>query len=407
MNRPLVLVIILAFAGLLGWRIYGKLGSEEEMRQRGGAAVAVDVEPVRMMTLRDVRTFTGSLRANSAFVVAPKISGRLERLTVHIGDPVERGQLVARLEDEEHVQQVEQAKAELEVVEARAEQCRTQLSLADREYDRAKELREKKISSQSEYDAAESEYKTRAAELRVVLAQKDQRAAALRAAEVRLGYTRIHAAWENGSATRYVGERFVDEGEMLTANTPVLTIVDIKQLKAIVHVTERDYPQMRAGQEATLMTDAFPGETFPGEILRVAKVLKETSREAVVEVRVSNEDLRLKPGMFLRVRVAFAARENARVIPRQALVRHHDAHGVFRLADGGKTVDFVPLETGIREGDWVEVLTPALEGRVVTLGHHLLRDGAPVVVHETEAAAGSQSKGGDPGRDPATEEPQP
>ena len=103
MKKIVVSIIAIAFCGLFGWRIYENLGGEEPTspRQRGSGtrAVAVEVASVGCGSIRDVRLFTGTLLARSLFVIAPKIVGRLDSVTVDVGDVVERGQLIATLDD--------------------------------------------------------------------------------------------------------------------------------------------------------------------------------------------------------------------------------------------------------------------------------------------------------------------
>ena len=122
--RGMILGVIgLALAGLLGWQIYVKVQEANAKAKNGGrrggrgngAAVAVELSPVRKATVRDIARFTGTLLPRSRFIVAPKVAGRLERLTVDVGSRVKAGQLIAELDDDEYAQQVEQARAELAV----------------------------------------------------------------------------------------------------------------------------------------------------------------------------------------------------------------------------------------------------------------------------------------------------
>ena len=83
-------------------------------------------------------------------------------------------------------------------------------------------------------------------------------------------------------------------------NAPIVSILDIHSLTAVIHVIERDYSKVRVGQKVIVTTDAFPGSTFTGKIVRIAPLLKETSRQARVEIEVPNRDRLLKPGMFIR-----------------------------------------------------------------------------------------------------------
>jgi RND family efflux transporter MFP subunit len=377
--------VLLAAAVLLGavaaWQIFQKISPSPATSPAGrGAPVAVETAPVTTGPITEEGIFTGTLMPESQYTVAPKVAGKLEKILVNIGDRVTRNQLIALQDDAEYLQQVGQAKAELDVAVANVEENRSALNLAKREFERARALREKKIVSESELDAAEAQFKAALAKQKVAEAQVAQKEAALKAAEVRLGYTRILAVWDGGPDTRVVGERFVDGGTMLAANAPIATILQIDPLTAVIHVIEKDYPSIRTGQSAVLQTDAYPGKTFPGAITRIAPLLKESARQARVEITVPNREEFLKPGMFVRVRIEFSRKESATLVPANALIRRNGSQGIF-LADRetGKA-RFVPVTVGITSGETAEILDPAVSGLVVTVGQHLLEDGASILL---------------------------
>jgi len=412
MTKALVALVVFAGLGLLGWRIYTKLnearapaGGQSGRGRRGSAAVAVETAPIRKATIRGIGRFTGSLSPRSLFVVAPKISGRLEKLVVDVGDPVKPGQLVAEMDDDEYAQQVEQARAELAVAEASVAECRSALGVAGRELERVKALRKMKVASEAEFDETQARHAVCDAKQRVALAEVTRREAALKAAEVRLSYTRIHVSWGNAGEPRVVGERFVDEGAMLRANDPIVSILDNSVVVALIDVIERDYPGVRPGQEAVIDTDAFPGRKFAGKIVRIAPLLKETSRQARVEIEIQNPERLLKPGMFVRVRIEFDRHENATVVPVAALARREGRQGVFLVDSGEMKARFVSITLGITEGELAEVLDPPLSGHVVTMGQHLLEDGARIRLPEETPPDAERNpkreKGGSPkGRHP-------
>jgi len=392
MKKLIITLVVLGVAGLLGWQVYGTVSqsvSQRGQRGRPRDAVAVELAPVRTATVRDVRVFTGTLNPSSQFLVASKAGGRLERLTVRLGNPVRRGQLIALIDDAEYRQQMLQARAEMAVAAAGVRQCNAKLALAEVELKRLKELHAKNISSKSEVDTAESEFSIAKANLDVAQALQAQKEAAFKAADLRLDDTKVYANWglddqegegPDKARVRHVGERFVDVGAMLTPNTPILSIVEINSLVAVIHVTERDYPIMKVGQKAAVSTDAFPGRTFPASIALISQVLHEASRQARIELDVPNATLILKPGMFVRVRVEFDRHENATVIPREALARYKEQQGVFVIEEAAAKARFIAVKTGIAEGNLIEVVEPSLKGSVVTLGHHLLSDGTDVVL---------------------------
>ena len=398
MRKLFVALVLAALLGGIALRIYQKVAAERKgspVRGRKAAAVAVRTQPVRRAAIRDVRVFTGTLAPAAQFVVAPKIAGRLEKLLVNVGEEVSSGQVIALLDSAEYAQNVEQARAELDVARANVVSCQSDLDLATREVARVRELRKAQVASEAELDRAETQYRAAQARYEVALAQVKQREAALKAEEVRLSYTRIVATWEGGSARRVIGERFVDEGAMLRANEAIVTVLDTETLLAIIAVAERDYPSIRIGQTAAIKADAVPGSIFTGRVVRKAPLLKESSRAARVEIEVPNPERVLAPGMFVRAELEFDRRDNAMVVPAAAVVRRNGRTGVFLANPAVKKAVFVPVVTGIVSGDGIEILAPPLEGEVVTLGQHLLDDGSAILVQNPETNA-TQSASGPP-----------
>lgn len=382
MKKIILMGTLLLAVSFFGWQIYQRVNSDKEIVKRGRKKipVAVEVAPVQQATVQDIGRYSGSLYPNAAFVLAPKIGGRLEKIWVNIGDELQSDQLIAVLDDAEYKQQVSQAKAELEVARANLLEQENALENAKREHERAVALREKKIASESQLDASLSELKAQEAKLKVAVARVAQSEAAMRVANVRLEYTRIHVPGNNGTGYRVVGERFVDEGAMLAANTPIVSIIDIGKLVAVIHVVEQDYPKISVGQKAVISTDAFPDRSFPGKVLRIAPILKEKSREARIEIEIPNPRKILKPGMFVRAQIQFKKHENATVVPTAAVIKRNNSQGVFVVDPEGKTASFVPVTRGIVDSKITEILTPVLSGSVVVLGQHLLEDGAAIII---------------------------
>lgn len=388
MKKYFLILLVLAGVSFLGWQVYQKstAGQKQAKPNHRNVAVAVEIAPIRQDIIQDVRLFTGSLYPASEIMVAPKIAGRIQKIRVRIGDRVKNGQLVATIDDEEYRQQVIQAQADLEVARANLQEQRNPLENARKEYERILSLYEKKIVSESAFDTAVSELRTQEAKLTVADAMVYQKEAALETANVRLAYTQIQLATDNGGGYRVVGERFVDEGAMLPANTPIVSVLDIQKLIAVIHVIERDYPKIQPGMNAMIFTDAFPDRVFSGEVVRIAPLLKETSREARVEIEVENKDTVLKPGMFVRAKIQFAEHENATLVPRSAVVNRDGVQGIFLADLIGKQARFVRVTLGIVSGDAAEVLEPPVSGSVVVLGHHLLKDGGSIFLPEQQPA---------------------
>lgn len=382
MKKILLMGILLLGVSFLGWQIYQHLNSDKKAvkHERKNVPVAVEVAPVQQITVQDIGRYSGSLYPQTAFILAPKVAGRLEKIWVHIGDEIQSGQLIAVLDDAEYKQQGSQAGAELEVARANLLEQENALENAKREHERAVALREKKIASESQLDASLSELKAQEAKLKVTFARVAQSEAAMRVANVRLEYTQIHVPDNNGTGYRVVGERFVDEGAMLAANTPIVSIIDIGTLIAAIHVVEQDYAKISIGQEAAISTDAFPDRSFSGKVLRIAPILKEKSREARIEIEIPNPQKILKPGMFVRAQIQFEKHENATVVPTAAVIKRDNSQGVFIVDPQGKTARFVPVTRGIVDSKITEIRTPVITGSVVVLGQHLLEDGVAIII---------------------------
>ncbi|HSH28443.1 MAG TPA: efflux RND transporter periplasmic adaptor subunit [Thiohalobacter sp.] len=382
-KRRIVLILILLAAAWLAWALAQRLLQDGETTVGGRGErgpVPVEVAAIEQGPIALRRSFTGSLDANADFMVAPKIEGRIEAISVYLGDRVSRGEVVARLDAAEQRQAVAQAEAELAVARANQAEARSQLALAERELKRLEQLRQRGIGSESELDVARAGREARQAQVEVARAQISRAEAALAMARIRLGYTRVTADWSGGSETREVAERFLDEGETVAANAPLLRIVELDPLIAVFHVPERDYARLQRGQRADLYTDAYPGEVFGGEIARIAPVFRANARQARVELRIDNPGHRLKPGMFARIDLVLERVEKAVIVPEAALVRRDGGDGVFRVTADGQAVAWVPVQPDIREAGRVQVEGLIANGSVVVLGQQLLKDGASIRV---------------------------
>lgn len=389
-HKSLFLILFLCAAGmLLAWSIYQRLEATKQGQgpKAGKQPVPVQVAAIEQGAIKLLRTFTGTLEARAEFLVAPKVSGRVEQLNLELADGVTRGQVVAVLDDAEYIQEVARAQADLEVALASNAEADSLLKIAERELKRNEDLRGRGVSSESQRDVAKAEQLAKEAQVKVTTARIASAEADLGAARIRLGYTQVTADWRGGNERRVVAERYVDEGETVAANAPLLRIVELDPLTAVFYVTERDYAHLRPGQAATLSTDAFPGEVFSGEIERIAPVFRESTRQARVELRVANPELRLKPGMFVRATVILERVEQAVIASEQALTTRDGRDGVFMVGPDGASAIWREVNPGIRQDGRVQL--PGLEpgGQVVVLGQQQLDDGSQIRVIDDKASA--------------------
>jgi len=386
--RALLLLVVLAALTALGVVIVRRIG-ETDARGAGpgrGGPAPVEVRALERGRIESRRIFSGTLQAQAEFVVAPRVGGRVLSLSADLSDPVQRGQVLARLDNDEYRHAVSQADADLAVAQAKVTEARAGLEIANRELVRVKALFERGIANESELDAVDAERLGKQAAVDVAIAQVQRAEAMVATARTRLAYTEVTATWSDGDDERIVAERFVDVGDTVASNAPLFSIVELDPIKAVVYVTEADYARLMPGQEVDLTTDALGSATFPGKIARMAPVFDERSRQARVELLVENPRHRLKPGMFVRAEVMLDSADDATIAPVDALVTRNGETGLFLVGETGETVRWSRVAEGIREGDRVQLLGEGLSGRVVTLGQQLLDDGSPISILEPPSA---------------------
>lgn len=402
MKRKFLFVLALILFAFFSWRvallIIGK--TKAGSKQPGNPPVAVEVASITRAPIRDIRQYTGTVYPQYQYIVAPKVSGRIIEITKRIGDPVKRGEEVARIDDAEYQQAVLEAEANLKIAQASLAEFISQAELAKQEFERAQSLRDKGIASPSELDTAVTNNTAQQARLKLAEAQVDQRQAALNSSRIRLSYTVLTV-----SEPGFVGERYADEGALLSPNSPVMLVVGIDRVIVQTSIIERDYGHIRIGQAVMVEVDAFPSEKFAGSVYRIAPMLQEASRVAKMEVEVNNSDRKLKPGMFARVEVILAENDSAIVVPSQAMVTRHgtnESTGVYMIDQtNGLVARYVPIKTGIITSELIEIRSPQIDGLVVILGQHLLDDGSPVIL-PGEGGVGSGAKAKERGGKPGT-----
>lgn len=382
MPKGLPRALLIGFALLLTAIVLQRLFFSSDEKLAVSEAVAVEVAPVRVLDVNDYRYFNGTLRPNAQFLITPKVGGLLLKLTVGSGDTVEKGQLIAEIEDDEIAQEVIRIRAQLSVAQAQLAEATASAQVAERDFQRTKQLLERKIASEAEYDAALTRVTASRARLSVAKAQLEQAQAGLKAAELKLSYTKIHADWPDADTRRVVGQRFVDEGSLLRPSEPIVQVLALQPIIAQMSVTERDYSRLEINQPVTLTTATHPDREFAGQITRISPQFNELSRQALVEVTIPNEDGELKPGMFARARILFDLAKGAIAVPNDAIVERQGKKGVFLVVRDGDEVKarFVPVQTGLVQDNLTQIVSPDLQGDVVTLGLHLLDDGKPIQV---------------------------
>jgi HlyD family secretion protein len=213
----------------------------------------------------------------------PKVAGRVESISVRMGDRVRRGQTLAKIEDRELLEQVRQAQASFEVSAATIRQREADLRFAQTNLDRSKNLFDRQLIPKQTFDDAEARFQASAAQVDLAKAQHSQSQARLDELKINLANTIITSP-VNG----FIGKRTLDPGAWVTPNSALLSVVDISQVRLVANIIEKDLRRISAGQRADVEVDAFPNETFRGRIARISPVLDPATRTAQIEVEIEN-----------------------------------------------------------------------------------------------------------------------
>lgn len=348
-------------------------------------------------------TVVGNLIGAQTVDVVPRTAGRLVSMNVKLGDRVARGQLLAKIEDQEINEQVKQAEASFEVAQATIRQREADLKFAQVNLERSQNLFQRQLLPRQSLDDAEARQAAAAAQLDLARAQFQQAQARLEELRIAKGNTNIVSP-VNG----FVGKRNMDPGAWASQQAPVASVVDISSVRLVANVVEKDLRLVNAGDPAAVSVDAFPGETFKGRIARVAPVLDPATRTAEIEIEVPNADFRLKPGMYARMSVTIESRSGATLVPKAAVVDYDGARGVFTLSAENKA-KFRPLEIGIEDAERVEVRNGLTgDDTLVTGGAAALRENDTLIVagQRPGGAPGAGGQGRPGGRRPGAAAPE-
>jgi len=410
-RKWIVLVVVIVLAAAV-WRVLGSGQRSAAPAQQTEAGVPVEVAPVQTKNLLDIVSAGGSVEAAQEVTIAAKIPGRVAAVLVREGDRVLRGQVLIRLEDRELAAQLQQAEGNLAASQARLRllelgarpqeraqveqavaQARASFETAAETLNRMQTLLASGAVSQSQldaarlqYDVARAQYESARQQLSVVQTgarpeELDMARAQVAQAQAAVTFARLQLA--NATITSplsgTVTTRSVEPGSLASPGVPLMTVAQIDTVSVVLDVSETDLGRLKVGQIATVRADAYPDLTFRGTIKEIGQAADSRTRTFKVKVAVENARHELKPGMFARAEITIGLRENALVIPRDAVVTENGRSVVFVVIDGRARAR--QIEVGMISGPVVEVRSGLEAGQsVVVAGQSDLTDGDAVTV---------------------------
>lgn len=347
---------------------------ESESKTAKDDPVSVEVVESQRCDLDERVDLVGSLEAVEQVQLRSRIVGYLEKLHFDIGDQVEANDVVVELNELTYLERVSRAAEAMKVAVAQRSAAIARRNQIQVEVSRLKELAADGIGTEQQQEDAQS---------RLAVAQADIGLEEARVSEAQAELERARRALDElkiaSPISGVVAERTVEVGDLAKTEEVLIRIVNLKRIRTIVHVVERDYEKIRKGQEASIEVDSVSGQTFPGNVVARAPVIDPETRTARVIIDIENRDELLKPGMHARVTIVASHRDDAQVIPISALQERNGRQFVF-VSDGDRIARRRVVTTGIRDGELVEILNGIEpDASVITLGSRLIQDGASIV----------------------------
>ena len=362
-KKTLVIVAVAAIAALAVWLLSG--GKKEEKITFDTAAVA----PANIM---NSITATGTIEPVTSVTVGTQVSGIVSKLFVDYNSVVKKGQVIAELDKTNLMSQLNTAKTQLATAQS-------QLNYQTANYKRYKTLFEKGLVAADDFDNAKLSY-TQAKEQVVSAKEEVQRA------QTNLGYATITSPIDG-----VVLSKSVEEGQTVAASfsTPELFTIaqDLTNMQVVADVDEADIGDVKEGERVTFTVDAYPDDTFEGEVKQVRQEATTTNNVVTYEVVISapNADLKLKPGLTANVTIYTAERKGVLSVPSKALrfTPQKETVGKMKIVDvanaknkvwtiDGNSIVAHKVNIGMTDGTNTQIVGGIAEGTKVITGLNVM-----------------------------------
>ncbi len=339
------------------------------------SAVPVEVETVGVSSIEETMELTGWIKAEKTVDVKSKIPGRVESLQTVLDDggliaveeglAVRKAQQIALIDRDIYLAQLAAATANVKAAEV-------ELADAEREKKRIIALYEGGSATEQSKDKAVT-----AAEL--AKARLNSAKAALELAEINLRESKLISPIDG-----IVTARHIDEGNLIKAGDTIVTVASMKTVKLIVAAAERYAGKIAVGTPVRIEVDAFAGRIFEAKVYSIYPVLDEQTHTVQVEIRISNDELLLKPGMFASVTLVTRRKDDVVVIPRDVVLGGKiDRPYVYVVEDGIAHKRFV--DVGITQAARYEITDGLKAGETLVVnGMNYLTDTTAVEVVRME-----------------------
>lgn len=382
--------------------------------------VTVTVTPLELRPVQRRIAVVGTLHGLERVQISSKVAGRLEKVLVDVGDRIQPGALLVEVDQADFKLAVDEAQRALERELAKLglrEIPKTQFNAetlpsmirgrllvenARRKFERVQSLYQRKSATDQEFEQAQTDLQVEEAalqqtmlDIRATLAAVRYSQSVLETANRQLTETRIFAPpsdfpslveLQQQGAGYVVAKRMATAGELATSAAPLMELVIDDALKLKATVPERYASEVQVGQTVEIKVEAWPNDVFHARIARISPTIDSENRTFEIEAHVQNKEHRLQHGSFAKGSILTRAADQAVMAPLESLVTYAGVTKIFCL--DGETVRDIPVQLGVRDNGWVEVIGDIpQQATVVTSGQTQLAAGTRVTIRQPIAAA--------------------
>ncbi len=314
----------------------------------------IPVLAVQQANVPDLLEVVGTVRAAQTSDAASQMMGNIVEIRAHEGDHVQRGQVLAVIDDSQPRAAVDRATAADLAAQQQLVGADSDLALAESTLKRYQNLYEKKSVSPQEFDEVKARQQAALARSDMAKAGRAQAQAALSQARTSLDYTRIRAPFDGA-----VTEKKADSGTLASPGMTIFTVEDVRRYRLEATVNENDLRYVRTGEQVSVVIDALDNVGLKGKVVQIVPAADSASRTFLVKIDLPT-DTRLRSGLFGRAQFSRGERQ-ALLIPRSAVVERGQLQGIYVL-DQNKVASLRYITLGKPSGAEVEVLAGLLDG---------------------------------------------
>ena len=321
-----------------------------ESEPSGNQGIAVRLVTIIPQKFQHFIEINGSVQAEKDAIVSPEINGVIKNIYVEEGQNVKKGELVVSLNTS--------------IIRSNINEVKTSQELANSSYEKQAELWKENIGTEMQYLQAKNSKEALEGKLRTLQAQ--------------LEMARIKAPFDG-----VVDQIFAKEGELATPGARILHIVNLTKLKVYGSVSETFLPNIQKGASVSLSFPVYPDYTKTANIYRKSEVINEKSRTFKIEIKLDNEENKLKPNMISKILLNDFTADNVFVVPSQII--KHDYEGSFLYIAERNGGNLVARKKYVKTGNTYENRTMVLEGlnendKVIVVGYNMVSSGAHIYV---------------------------